>query len=257
MNWSEAGILFLTGIIAGVMNGIVGGGTFLVFPVLLFLGIPPIAANASATVGTFPGTLATMVGYRQELRAQRKKLMYFTLVSFLGGGVGAAALLIISNATFDKLIPFLLLFATLIFTFRDRLVWWLNRNPHTVRETLIYYWVMQGIFLLISIYGGFFGAGMGIMMMALLGVMGVANVNEASALRAWVGLFSNAIAVLVFVWAGLVYWPQVLVLMVGMILGSYSAVRYFRQLPPAMGHRVIMVIAWSMTLYFFLRMILI
>jgi uncharacterized membrane protein YfcA len=239
------------------MNGIVGGGTFLVFPVLIFLGLPPIAANASATVGTFPGTLATIAAYRQELRVQRGQLMYFFWVSLIGGAAGALALLVISNATFSKLIPFLLLFSTLIFTFRSSLVTWLHRTRHTARENRFFALLMQGALWMISIYGGFFGAGMGIMMMALLGLMGVENINEASALRAWVGLFANAIAVLIFIVAGLIYWPQVLVLMGGLILGSYSAVRYFRQLPPAMGHRVVMVIAWSMTVYFFLKMILI
>lgn len=244
------------GLVCGVMNSAAGGGSFVAFPVLLMLGNPAIDANATATVAMFPGTLSAIIAYRQELLAQSQKVPKIILISLLGGGIGSAALLLMSNAGFSKLVPFLLLLATLFFTLRPALMRWVESSSlidHTGPRFMLFTWA---VFLAICIYGGFFGAGMGIMLLAALGLMGMHHLHKMNALRSLAGLCSNIIALIVFSMAGFVNWPHALIMGTGAVVGAYVSGRYFIKRPVEWMRLVILVIAWAMTGYFFLRLFL-
>lgn len=244
--FSELAILFFTGMISGTMNSLAGGGSFLAFPMLVFLGLPPIGANASATAAMWPGTLATLVAYRKDLEANRGKLPIYVAISLVGGGIGAAILLVLSNDAFAVMVPYLLLAATLLFTFRARLLRWVHRAPHLSSVT----WLL---FAIVCVYCGFFGAGTGILLLALFGIMGMHDIHEMNALRSSIGLAANSIALGIFAVFGLVHWPQAIVMGAGGVVGGYISAHYFRKLPVAWARTIVVAIAWTMTLYFFLR----
>jgi len=202
----------------------VGGGSFVAFPVLIFLGLSPIEANATATLAIFPGTFATLFTYRNELLLHKEKLPFYISLSTIGGAVGALILLNISNVTFSSIVPYLLLVATLLFTFRARLIRLINKftkKSGGARGGGAYHAFMVFLFIAISIYGGFFGAGMGILMLALLSLMGMHNIHEMNALRACTGLFANIIAIILFGMSGIIMWKDAAIMALGCIAGGF------------------------------------
>ena len=245
-------ILLIAGIISGGLNAVAGGGSFVAFPVLIWLGLSSIEANATATLAVWPGTFATMFAYRKELASHTKKLPYFISLSILGGAIGALLLLHISSTHFARLVPYLLLAATLLFTFRTRLMVWIGQMGHS-SSSLLYRILMVTLFVAICIYGGFFGAGMGILLLALLGLMGMHHMHEMNALRSCSGLCANSIAILLFAASGIILWPHALVMALGTIIGGYGGAYYARRLPQSWSRKAVIMIAWGMTGYFFLK----
>lgn len=218
--------------IAGAMNAVAGGGTLLTFPALIGLGIPPLTANATSTVALWPGSASSFWGYRRELSGSRRWAIGFAVPSLLGGAVGAMLLLATDEQTFSDLVPWLVLGATVLFIGQGPLGAWLRRRqPPTdgreqadgtdrfPRPSLLFFQ------FLIGIYGGYFGAGAGILMLAALGLMGLTNIHRMNGLKNWGGLCMNAVAAITFAVSGLVNWPVAMSMAVGAVGGGYLGSR--------------------------------
>ncbi|MFC4487966.1 sulfite exporter TauE/SafE family protein [Tepidiphilus baoligensis] len=243
-------LLALGGFGAGAMNAIAGGGTFLSFPTLLAIGLPPVTANASNSVALWPASLASAWAYRRELARYRRHLPRLTLAAFLGGALGGGLLLVTSNALFARLVPWLLLTATLLFALAPRINRWLEaRRRAGPRQTLG--WGGTIFQLLVSVYGGFFGAGMGIVMIAAIAMQGIEDINEINALKNWLSAVIYSVAALTFTLGGAVSWPHTLVVLLAAAAGGYLAGRIARRLPAIWLRRFILLVGTALTLYYF------
>jgi uncharacterized membrane protein YfcA len=244
---------------AGAMNSVAGGGTFLSFPALLAAGVPPVMANASNSVALWPGSLAAAWAFRTELMRFRKSLPLLTLVAFLGGIAGGLLLLATSNAAFANLIPWLLLVATVLFAFSTPFSALLSRLRKPATETDAAPGKRQvgaGGFLfqlVVSIYGGFFGAGMGILMLAALAIQGFDDVHEINALKNWLSAVIYSVAVVTFVVADAVSWRHTTVMLVTGTLGGYLGGRVARRIPALWLRRFIVALGSLLTLAYFYK----
>src|SRR3990172_2662481 len=172
-------ILFLAGLIAGVINAIAGGGTLITFPALIFYGLPSVGANATNTVGVLPGIMSSLWGYRRELATQTRWVWRFTITSLAGGLIGAYLLLHTGEARFREFVPYLILFATLLFTFSGQISRWLQVEAQVVEKSRHAVALAIAFQFCVAIYGGYFGAGIGIFMLAALAVMGLKEIGRA------------------------------------------------------------------------------
>ena len=250
MTASEWTLLALGGFGAGAMNAIAGGGTFLSFPALLAIGLPPVTANASNSVALWPASLASAWAYRRELARYRQHLPRLTLAAFVGGALGGGLLLVTSNALFARLVPWLLLTATLLFALAPRINRWLEaRRRAGPRQALG--WGGTLFQLLVSIYGGFFGAGMGIVMIAAIAMQGIEDLNEINALKNWLSAVIYSVAALTFTLGGAVSWPHTLVVLLAAAVGGYLAGYVARRLPAIWLRRFILLVGTALTLYYF------
>ncbi|MGD9520651.1 sulfite exporter TauE/SafE family protein [Tepidiphilus succinatimandens] len=251
MTASEWTLLALGGFGAGAMNAIAGGGTFISFPALLAIGLPPVTANASNSVALWPASLASAWAYRRELARYRQHLPRLTLAAFVGGALGGGLLLVTSNALFARLVPWLLLTATLLFALAPRINRWLEaRRRAGPRQALG--WGGTLFQLLVSIYGGFFGAGMGIVMIAAIAMQGIEDLNEINALKNWLSAVIYSVAALTFTLGGAVSWPHTLVVLLAAAVGGYLAGYVARRLPAIWLRRFILLVGTALTLYYFL-----
>jgi uncharacterized protein len=241
-------LLVLAGLLAGTMNAVAGGGSFVAFPVLMLVGLPPIAANATSTVALFPGTIASTWAYRDGLRGIAGiSLKTLLPISLTGGLIGATLLLITPGGVFDVVIPWLLLLATLTFAGGQRLGGWLRRTVRIRRPAVL---VIQFI---LSVYGGYFGGAVGLMMMAVWLLIDVADLRGMAAPRALLVSATNGSAVVCFALAGAVWWPEMLTMMVSTIAGGYYGARIARHLPPTVLRWFVVGLSASVTIAFFLR----
>ena len=228
--------------VAGVMNAIAGGGTLLTFPALVGLGIPAIVANATSTVALWPGSVSSMVGYREQLVGARRWAMGFALPSLMGGAVGAWLLLRTPPDRFAELVPWLVLGATALFVVQPPLMGRVRQrraraglvtettSDEVLTERLPAAGVLVAQFCL-GVYGGYFGAGVGILMLAVLGFMGLSNIHRMNGLKNWGGLCMNAVAALMFAFSSLVSWPVALSMAIGSIGGGYFGSRAAQRVP--------------------------
>jgi uncharacterized membrane protein YfcA len=230
VNGSRIGLLLAAGFAAGLMNAIAGGGTIVTFPALIFAGISSISANATSTVALLPGTLAGVAGYRRVLPAVWKWIRSLVAVSVIGGLIGGILLTKTPVQIFDRLVPFLILFATLLFTARTLFttILHLEAKQPTSRR-----WLIAGIIfqLFVSIYGGYFGAGIGILMLASLGVFGFENIHEMNAVKNVLAFLINAVAAGYFIFKGLIDWPAAAIVAIGAIAGGYSGAHFSQKVP--------------------------
>ena len=230
MNGSRIGLLFAAGFVAGLMNAIAGGGTIVTFPALIFAGISSIGANATSTVALLPGTLAGVAGYRRMLPAVWKWIRMFSVVSIVGGLVGAVLLTKTPELVFNRLVPYLILFATILFTARG----FFTRLFHVeARRSISPRWLITAVVFqtLVSIYGGYFGAGIGILMLASLGMLGFENIHEMNAVKNVLAFLINAIAAGYFIYKGLILWPAAGIVAAGAIAGGYSGAHFSQKVP--------------------------
>jgi uncharacterized membrane protein YfcA len=242
----EAAVLFAAAAGAGLMNALAGGGTILTFPVLLLLGESAITANATSTVALLPGAAASLVGYRREVGAHRLWLRRLFLPSLLGGALGALLLLVTPEKQFARLAPWLILFATLLFflqslaRFRDRFSRRKaaspggNESPGRLPAGGVaagagrgfeIAWVAQ---LAVAIYGGYFGAGIGILMLVVLGALGLEDIHAMNGLKNFFGMCINGVAAGIFLFSGRVDGPAALVMLVGAVLGGFAGANFGR-----------------------------
>lgn len=241
-------ILFTAAFGAGLLNTIAGGGSFLTFPALVFTGVPIVAANATSAVAVFPGYLGGALGFREELKQiARPRTLRLILITLIGGAVGSALLLVSSNEAFARIVPYLLLLATLAFLFGDQLRAMATRRTKAMKpEGAI------GLFA-VSLYGGYFNGGLGIILLALFTLWGMKDINLMNGLKNGLSFALSAISVLIFALAGLVEWPQAILMMVGATLGGYAGAPVARALPKSVIKGIIAAIGFGMSAIFFLR----
>lgn len=259
MSWFQALVLFFAAILGGTLNSVAGGGSFITFPTLIITGVPPITANATSTVALWPAALASVGGYRGMLHIERDLLLLLSGVSLLGGVLGAIVLLHTDQSLFLRLVPYLLLLATLLFAFGGPITVYLRRRSgakgeedasDSFRLPLVWVIILQFV---ISLYGGFFGGGIGILMLATLSLMGMEDIHSANALKAILNACINGVAVATFIIAGAVFWAQALVMIVGGIAGGYGGASIARRLDPKLVRRFVIFVGFALSIYFFVR----
>ncbi len=256
LTWNSGLALSLVAFIAGAINSVAGGGSFLTFPALMFCGVTPVCANATNTLGLWCGSFASVGAYRNHLGGQRRALLSLLITSLIGGLIGALLLLKTPDATFKLLLPWLLLVATLIFIFGKHLTALLRRMVHLDINQPQHagpFIVGCALQLTIAVYGGFFGGGMGILMLALLTLLGYEKIHTMNALKTVLATTINGIAVVAFVYASVIAWPQAAVMIVGSIFGGYGGAMLAQRVSSEIIRYVVMVIGISMTIYFFVR----
>lgn len=241
-------LLFFAALGAGVMNGVAGGGSFLTFPALVFTGVPGVVANATSTVALFPGTCASAWAYRDYFRGFGKvSFLAMLAVSVAGGLIGALLLLGLPAASFDRVVPWLLLLSTVVFYLGPRLAAMLQQRFELGTGPLL---ISQ---FLVAIYGGYFGGAVGLMMLAMWSLFGVAEIKAMSATRVLLVSGLNSIAVVCFIVAGKVWWPQTLLMLVAAVFGGYAGARVARRLNPEHLRTAISILNVVVTLAFFYR----
>jgi uncharacterized membrane protein YfcA len=245
-------ILLAASILGGATNALAGGGTFLTFPALLLAGVAPVEANATASLVLLPGAFASAWVYRDVIRSSSTRfLSLMSIASVIGSIAGSLLLLRTSNATFANLVPWLLLAATLVFSLAP----WLRK----VAVRSAGHQSMVGLLIgqvLISGYGGYFGAGMGVLMIALYLVATRLDVHSASGLRMVCACAINTLAVAIFAWRGALDYKLGIPMLVAGIVGGYAGAHAVKRLDAALARRTILIYAWALTAWFFVRMAL-
>lgn len=242
-------LLFCAAVMAGVLNSLGGGGSYITFPMLIVTGMPPIIANATNTLAVWVGTLSSVAAYRNDIKRSRCLLPVLGLASLLGGEIGAVVLLRTPEMVFSALIPYLLLLATTLFAMSGKI------TRHLYKHRGIHMGVGGAILmqLAVAFYGGYFGGGMGIIVLALLAMVGLSDMHEMNAIRSVLGALINGSAVAVFILCGKIAWPQALVMMAGAVLGGYAGALFFKRVHPELMRKIVISIGVIMTIYFFIR----
>ncbi len=263
MHWYHFVILFLAAVLGGAINSVAGGGTLLTFPSLLWARQLEIVANATSTVALWPGALSSFWGYRRELGSSWRELALLALPSFVGGVAGAFLLLRTDNATFAALVPWLILLATLLFVGQEPLSRWLRRRAETAQPQADSAaelhagwgrWTAVLLFqFLVGIYGGYFGAGIGILMLAAFGLLGFRNIHHMNALKNLNGMCINGIAAAMFIYKGLVDWRLALLMAVGAIIGGYAGAGTALRVGQKTVRRTVIAIGFSLSVVLLLR----
>jgi len=230
-----AAALMAAGFVAGVMNAIAGGGTLVTFPALVFAGLPSVVANATSTVALLPAALSSAASYRRKVRSAFRWLALFAPVSLLGGLAGGILLVQTPSKVFDWLVPFLILFATLLFMAHSTVSRFLGRRMVVTGEGTEHHWRLWAIVFqfAVAVYGGYFGAGIGILMLASLGLQGFEDVHEMNALKVILGFLINVVAAVYFIMSGLIHWMSAGVMVFGTILGGYAGAHFAQRVPQA------------------------
>jgi len=240
-------IMIAAAFAAGLINAIAGGGTLFTFPVLIWLGLDPKVANATSTVALWPGLFGGLFGYRRELENSSTILLRLGITSVIGGGLGAWLLIWTPSATFDRLVPFLILFATILFMAQGSI----NRGLRLQAidaEPKMSWWLGAIVFQFFSsIYGGYFGAGNGILMLAAMGLLGLHNINRANGIKNFLGICINSVAVLSFALMGLVVWPDALIMAGAATLGGYFGAHMAVRVAQVTIRRAIVAIGFAIT----------
>jgi uncharacterized protein len=252
LSLSHAILLFFAGALGGAMNAVAGGGSFVAFPALLFTGVPPIPANATNTLSLWVGTAVSGGAYRRHLNLPRQILFPLVGMSLLGGLTGALLLIKTPAHTFLRVIPWLMLGATLLFTFGRHLTGRISAGiSHQASNAAL---AGASFFeLLVAIYGGYFGGGIGIMNLAMFAALGMTDIHAMNALKIVLVAVINGVAAVTFIATGSIVWPQALVMIVGAGLGGYSAAHYAQKLPQSLVRATVIALGSGMTMYFFLK----
>jgi uncharacterized membrane protein YfcA len=246
-------LVLVTAFMAGGINSVAGGGSLITFPTLIWLGVPPIIANATNTVAIWPGTLGSVWAYRRELRGLDPRIYALIVPSLIGGVAGAILLYRTPSGVFDTLVPVLIAFATLLFAAQDtlqrRFNWMVSHSaaPHWLSWTMFYQ-------LLVGVYGGYFGAGIGILMLAALSLMGHTDIHQMNGLKNLLATCINGIAAVYFTFAGLVVWSDAVVMTAGAIAGGVAGAMFARRIGRAAVRRLVTVIGFAMALSLMLRL---
>ena len=246
-------IVFAAALLAGAINSVAGGGTLLSFPALVWIGRNPIMANATNSVALWPGSLAGVIGFRRELVTVQRWLFLLVIPSLVGGAAGAILLLHTSTRTFERLIPLLILGATLLLAFQEVIAKRLNISARAHEPTvgwIIFVFTFQ---LLVGVYGGYFGAGMGILMLAALGLIGLTDLHQMNGLKNLLAICINGVAAIYFALSGAVIWRDGLIMAVASIIGGYAGARVARRLGRRFMRGVVVTIGVAMTIAMALR----
>ena len=239
--------------LAGGINSVAGGGTLLTFPALLGLGLPAIAANATSTVAIWPGSLGSIWGFRRELQEVPARMRWLAVPAVLGGIAGALLLRVTPQSLFRHLVPFLILFATVLFTVQAPVQRRLTAARGSVPRGR--YWtgaVMLGQFA-VGVYGGYFGAGMSIMMLTALALMGMDDILKMTAMTSFLSLCTNGVASILFAAAHMVVWSYVLVMMTAALMGGYAAAGLARRIGKKRVRQFVILVGFTIAAVLFVR----
>jgi uncharacterized membrane protein YfcA len=246
-------LLFAAALAAGGLNSVAGGGTFFSFPALIFSGVPAIPANATSTVALWPGTLASSWAYRRKLPRSAMIFVPLVLASIGGGFFGARLLLHTPPRVFMRLIPFLFLGGTLLFAFGKKLVRGAARSDHHGNALPL---ALAGVTLaqfFIGVYGGFFGGGIGILMLASFTFLPLADIHAMNGLKTLLASTINIVAIATFVVARIVFWPQAVLMLFGAVLGGYAGAHFAQKVNPARVRTFVVCVGFAMSSYFLYR----
>ena len=246
-------VVFIAAFLAGMINSVAGGGTLVSFPALIWIGRDPVVANVTSTIGLWPASLGAMFGYRRELVNGREWLRLLIVPSFAGGILGAVLLLRTPSRTFAAIVPYLILFATVLFAAGDRIARHLRESRPAAgavasrERTAAWLSATIGFQFLVAVYGGYFGAGIGILMLAALTVAGLHDIHEMNALKNTLAVFINGIAAVYFSLSGRVVWLDAVVMAVGASAGGYGGAGLARRLGQSFVRRAVVGIGLAMT----------
>jgi hypothetical protein len=240
--------------LAGAVNSVAGGGTLISFPVLIALGLPPVIANATNTVGIWPGTVGSIWGFRRELGRVNRRMFWLLIPAVGGGALGAWLLRTTPAGLFEKLVPWLILFATVLFILQapvQRMLRTVEAARHAGAG-----WLAAALSVQtgIAIYGGFFGAGMSIMALSVLGMIGMVDILEMSAMTSLLSCATNGVAGIVFGVTGLVCWPYVAAMVLGALVGGYGAAKVARRIGRRNVRGFVIFVGMSIATVLFIRM---
>ncbi|HET8923688.1 MAG TPA: sulfite exporter TauE/SafE family protein [Candidatus Acidoferrum sp.] len=252
MNFHDAIFLFFAGALGGGINAVAGGGSFVAFPALLFTGVPPVLANATNTLALWVGTTASGGAYPQKLNIPRRVMIPLVLTSVIGGLAGAFLLIKTPAQTFLHVLPWLMLGATLLFAFGKHLTGRISAGIS--RDASAGAVTGASVFeLLVAVYGGYFGGGVGIMNLAMLAALGMSDIHAMNKLKVMLGGIINGVATITFIATGAIVWPQALVMTAGSVLGGYSTAHFAQKLPQSWVKSFVILVGAAMTIYFFFR----
>jgi uncharacterized membrane protein YfcA len=242
--------------VGGAVNAVAGGGTLVTFPTIVWLGVPPLVANATSTVALWPGAAGSMWAYRSELTGVRGWALRFAVPSVLGGAAGAWLLLATPAHEFERIVPFLVLAATMLFLLQGLVTRGAREgilHPERRRALAAPSAPLLIAQVAVAVYGGYFGAGIGILMLAALGAMGLTNIHQMNGLKNWGGLCINAIAALMFAVSGIVNWPVAGAMAIGGIAGGYGGARLAQRAGQARVRRAVVVVGFASFVWLLLR----
>jgi uncharacterized protein len=248
---SQHAWLVIASFLAGALNAMAGGGSFLSFPALLGVGVLPIQANATNTVALWPGQFTSIAAYWQDLKANLRLVFPVCSAALLGGVLGAIVLLHTGQATFLALVPWLLLLAAGLFAVSGPVSAWLRRGSASAPGShphLAPLWI--GV-VVVCFYIGYFGAGAGFLLMSVLAVFGIQNINQVNALKVIATTTANGIAVVTFIVEKQILWKYCLLMMIAAALGGFLGARYSRGLNPRLMRMLVVGIGLGMAAYFF------
>jgi uncharacterized protein len=238
--------ILLAAFVAGMINAVAGGGTLVSFPALLWIGRDPIVANVTSTIGLWPASFGAALGFRRELAKSRRWVRTLLFPSFAGGVVGAALLLRTPSHVFGAIVPYLILFATGLFAVGDRV----GRRSvtsaaHAPLDTAPWA-ITVGFQFLVAVYGGYFGAGIGILMLAALSLLGLTDIHEMNGVKNTLALLINGVAAIYFAFSGRVIWSDALVMAIGASVGGYGGAGLARALGRTFVRRAVVAIGVAM-----------
>ncbi|MGB3502935.1 MAG: sulfite exporter TauE/SafE family protein [Mesorhizobium sp.] len=240
-------LLFLSGVLTGMINAVAGGGTFLSFGALTLAGIPPVVANATSSITQFPGYVTSTLAYWSDFRTFWRGALALCVASLFGALLGSWILLQLDNPQFRALVPWLLVAATALFAAGP----YLKPTPKPGKDAAVgsvFGWLLQFV---TAIYGGFFGAGMGVMMLATLGLSQSGDYHRLNALKNMLAVVIAAVAIVVFVWGGVVAWPQAVVMIPGVAIGGWSGVWVAKRVPQNVMRAIVITVGLLLAAYYF------
>ena len=254
MTWLDALLLFAAGTAAGTINTVVGSGSLVTFPTLLALGYPPVLANVTNNIGVLPGSISGAVAYRQELKGRARDVLPLAVFSLIGGASGALLLLVLPASAFDAIVPVLIIVACVLVVAAPWLKQWAFRRATAARpggpgrrNTLLTSTALSGV------YGGYFGAAQGVIMLALLSILLPGDLQRANAYKNVLVAAANGAAALVFVFTTSVAWFACGIIAAGATLGGQLGARVGRRLPPVVYRIVIVLIGLAAVVYFYTK----
>ena len=247
-------LAFCAAFLAGAINSVAGGGTLVSFPALIWLGLPSTIANATSTVAIWPGSVGGMIGFRDNLRGMERGMYALIAPSLAGGIAGAMLLRLTPTSVFDRIVPLLILFATCLFMAQDAVQRLLKIGSGTgTPRSRRWLWGALAFQLVVGLYGGYFGAGLGIMMLAALSIIGLTDIHQMNGLKNLLALCINGVAALYFVAKGMVYWPDVVVMAIGAIAGGVGGAGIAKRLGRVTVRRVVVAVGLVMAVKLMLK----
>lgn len=252
LSFVQGSVAFVVAFAAGAINSLAGGGTLVTFPTLIWLGLDSVTANATSTVALWPFNIGAGIGYWRETLQVERRMHYMIVPGAIGGFAGALFLRLTPVAIFDRLVPYLILFATLLFMAQEPIQRLLRSSNPATHHTAKWFAGALVFQLFVGLYGGYFGAGIGIMMLAAFGILGMTDIHQMNALKNILGGAINAIAAIYFIAHHMVYWPYVGLMAAGSIAGGFSGARFAQRIGRPMVRKIVVLVGFAMAISLFL-----